>query len=253
MSFKSSKSSNLRRRELEGAWRQQLENAFERYCAAAEEYVTLLREGAGQCPRNELHRIMMAEAGELEEQSRILRIFTDLVMDGKLPDEPDEAIGGAGAMPANRISVVDDDASTRDSLKTLLRSAGYQVVTFASAESFLKSAELRETECLILDMRMPGMAGLELQQRVNASHPNIPIIFLTEHGDLKNPRLATDAGAADFLGKPIEADSLVSAVRTALIRRPRVSGSSPGCACHRLHRETSMHARRRWRKSSITA
>jgi CheY-like chemotaxis protein len=220
MSFKSSESSNLRRRELEGAWRQRFENAFERYCAAAEEYVKLLREGAGQCPRNELHRFMRAEADELEEQSRLLRIFTDLAVDSKLPEEADETISSFAATPVNRISVVDDDESTRDLLETLLRSAGYQVATFASAESFLKSAELLETECLILDIRMPGMDGLELQRRANSTHPDIPIIFLRPHDDLKNRCLATDASTADFLGKPIEADSLVAAVRTALIRRP---------------------------------
>jgi len=223
MSFESNQSSILLRRELEGTWRQRLEDAFERYCAAAEEYVKLLRKGV-HCPRNELHRIMRAEADAMEEHSRILRIFTDLVMDGKLPEEADEAMGSAGGPPASRISVVDDDESIRDSVKALLRSANYQVATFASAESFLKSPELAETECLILDIRMPGIDGLELQKRVNCTHPSIPIIFLTAHDDLKNRRLATDADAADFLGKPFEADRLVSAVRTALIRR-RGSGS----------------------------
>src|SRR5215467_2406905 len=117
MSFESNQSSILLRRELEGTWRQRLENAFERYCAAAEEYVKLLRNGA-QCPRNELQRIMRAEADALEEHSRILRIFTDLVMNGKLPEEADEAMGSGGATTSNKISVVDDDESIRDSVKT---------------------------------------------------------------------------------------------------------------------------------------
>jgi len=99
------------------------------------------------------------------------------MMDGTLPEEADEAMGAAGATPTNKISVLDDDASIRDSAKTLLRSAGYQVATFAAAESFLKSAELVETECLILDIRMPAMVGPELQKRVSSPHPQTPIIF----------------------------------------------------------------------------
>jgi FixJ family two-component response regulator len=116
------------------------------------------------------------------------------------------------------ISVVDDDESIRDSTKALLRSAGYQVATYASAELFLDSDALAETECIILDVRMPGMDGLELQRRLNALETGIPIIFVTAHDDAMSRRLAIDAGAVDFLSKPFEAKALVATLETALTR-----------------------------------
>jgi FixJ family two-component response regulator len=117
---------------------------------------------------------------------------------------------------ASVISVVDDDESIREATKTLLRSAGYSVGTFASAEHFLDSGALRETECLILDVRMPGMSGLDLQRRLKSSESAVPVIFITAHDDNANRRQAIDAGAVDFFGKPFEAAALVDAVRTAL-------------------------------------
>jgi FixJ family two-component response regulator len=81
------------------------------------------------------------------------------------------------------ISIVDDDESVRAATKSLLRSAGYQVETFASAELFLESGVLRETQCLILDVKMPGMDGLELQRRLYKAETRVPIIFVTAHGD----------------------------------------------------------------------
>ena len=88
--------------------------------------------------------------------------------------------------------------------------------TFASAEHFLDSGALGETECLILDVRMPGMSGLDLQRRLKSSESAVPIIFITAHDDNANRRQAIDAGAVDFFGKPFEAAALVAAVRTAL-------------------------------------
>ncbi len=114
------------------------------------------------------------------------------------------------------ISVVDDDESIRDSTKTLLRSVGYRVATFESAELFLDSGAVEETECLILDVRMPGMDGLELQRRLKAADSGVPIIFVTAHDDRTKRRQAIEAGAVDFLGKPFEARALVVAVQTAL-------------------------------------
>ena len=117
---------------------------------------------------------------------------------------------------ASVISVVDDDESIREATKTLLRSAGYSVGTFASAEHFLDSGALGETECLIVDVRMPGMSGLDLQSRLKSSECAVPIIFITAHDDNANRRQAIDAGAVDFFGKPFEAAALVAAVQTAL-------------------------------------
>ncbi|MBI4903899.1 MAG: response regulator [Acidobacteria bacterium] len=117
------------------------------------------------------------------------------------------------------IAVVDDDESIRDSTRTLLRSSGYQVSTFESAERFLNSDATAQAECVILDVRMPGMDGLELQRRLNASQAGIPIIFVTAHSDGRTRRLAMDHGAVDFLFKPFSANELVSAVQTALTRR----------------------------------
>ena len=114
--------------------------------------------------------------------------------------------------------MVDDDESSRDSTKSLLRSGGYRVVTYASAELFLNSGSLAETECVILDVRMPGMDGLELQRRLNASGAGVPIIFVTAHDDAKCRRLAIEAGAVDFLSKPFEANTLITTIKTALIR-----------------------------------
>jgi len=117
------------------------------------------------------------------------------------------------------ISVVDDDESIRDSTRTLLRSAGYDVATFESGELFLESGALPETRCLVLDIRMPGMSGLELQRRVNLSDSRVPIIFVTAPDDKANRKLAIDAGASEFFHKPFSAHAFLTAVGTALKNR----------------------------------
>lgn len=122
-------------------------------------------------------------------------------------------------MTETLISVVDDDESVRDSTKILLRSAGYKVVTFESGELFLKSDTRSETECLVLDMRMPGMGGLEVQRRLSISDAGVPIIFMTAHGDQRSRKLAMDGGASDFFQKPFPASEFLDAVRTAVNRR----------------------------------
>jgi FixJ family two-component response regulator len=114
------------------------------------------------------------------------------------------------------ISVVDDDESIRDATRTLLRSVGYSVGTFVSAEQFLESDALPKTECLIVDVRMPGMSGLELQSRLKSSDLGVPIIFVSAHDDKAYRRQAFEAGAIDFFRKPFEASALVTAVQTAL-------------------------------------
>lgn len=115
------------------------------------------------------------------------------------------------------ISIVDDDNSVRESLQSLMRSVGFAVRIFASAEEFLNWDHRRETDCLILDVRMPGMSGIELQRHLMASHYEIPIIFVTAHASEQEVRsLALRNGAVDYLAKPLSEDALLSAVHLAL-------------------------------------
>lgn len=114
------------------------------------------------------------------------------------------------------ISVVDDDESIRDSTRGLLRSAGYNVATFGSGESFLESGSVSETRCLILDIQMPGMSGLELQRRLNLSNSGVPVIFVTAHDTKKNRALAIEGGASEFFQKPFSANVFLTAVDTAV-------------------------------------
>jgi FixJ family two-component response regulator len=115
------------------------------------------------------------------------------------------------------ISVVDDDESVRESLQSLLRSVGFAVKVFASAEEFLNSEHRAHTDCLILDVRMPGMNGFELHSRLVDSHPDMPVIFITAHGSDEGVRSrALKSGAVAYLVKPFSEDALLSAVRTAL-------------------------------------
>jgi FixJ family two-component response regulator len=115
------------------------------------------------------------------------------------------------------ISVVDDDESVRESVEGLLRSLGFAVKTFPSAEEFLDWERLRETDCLILDVRMPGIDGMELHQRLIASRSELPVIFITAHGSGTELRAeALRNGAVAFLDKPLGEDALLNAVHTAL-------------------------------------
>ena len=114
------------------------------------------------------------------------------------------------------ISVVDDDDSVRESLRGLIRSVGFAVKVFASAEEFLNSDHLRNTDCLILDVRMPGMNGLELQRQLAASDRKIPIIFITAHGDEEVRSRALNGGAVDYLLKPFSEEALLNAIDAAL-------------------------------------
>lgn len=114
------------------------------------------------------------------------------------------------------VAVVDDDESVRTALNELLRSAGLTARAFASAEDFLKSGLPRQTGCLIADIRMPGMSGLELQAKLNADHVRIPTIFITAHGDEKMRMQALRAGAVEFIAKPFDDEVLLEKVRAAL-------------------------------------
>ncbi len=114
------------------------------------------------------------------------------------------------------ISVVDDNDSVRESLRGLLRSVKFGVEAFASAEEFLSSGRVPEPDCLILDVRMPGMGGLELQRRLVSSHPQMPVIFISAHGDEELRSRALRGGAVDYLLKPFSEEALLNAVQTAL-------------------------------------
>ncbi len=119
---------------------------------------------------------------------------------------------------ANLVAVVEDDESYRLALQRLLKSEGFSVQSFSCAEDFLDSGRQCETGCLIADIRMPGMSGLDLQARLNADHCRIPIIFITAHGDEKLRLLAMREGAVNFLAKPFDCAILLEDVRVALER-----------------------------------
>jgi FixJ family two-component response regulator len=114
------------------------------------------------------------------------------------------------------VAIVDDDDSMRSALQDLLEAVGLAARAFASAEEFLGSGLQQETACLIADIRMPGMSGLELQAKLNAAHCRIPTIFITAHGDTKMRMQALRAGAVEFLAKPFDDEALVESVRAAL-------------------------------------
>ena len=126
------------------------------------------------------------------------------------------------------VAIVDDDDLMRSAVEGLLKSAGLPSRAFASAEEFLKSGQQHQVGCLVTDIRMPGMSGLELQAKLNAEHCRIPTIFITAHGDEKMRMQALRAGAVEFLAKPFEDAQLIDGVRAALNHlRPMRSGASP--------------------------
>ena len=115
------------------------------------------------------------------------------------------------------ISVVDDDESVRESLDGLFRSVGFAVKVFASAEEFLNSDHLRDIDCLLLDVRLPGMNGIELHRHLVANHYEIPVVFITAHGSEQGVRSqALQNGAVDYLIKPLSEDTVLKAVDKAL-------------------------------------
>src|SRR2546425_9318781 len=121
-----------------------------------------------------------------------------------------------GERDRSLIAVVDDDESLRRSLKNFLRSVGFRVETFASAEEFLRSAERAHSDCLVLDLRMNGMSGLDHLRHLRAADDGISVVILTAHGDDETRLRCLQAGAVAFLVKPFHRDALLSAVRTAL-------------------------------------
>ena len=114
------------------------------------------------------------------------------------------------------VAVIEDDESYRAAVQRLLKSAGFSVESFGSAEAFLNSDQQHVTGCLISDIRMPGMSALELQSKLNSDHCPIPTIFITAHGDEKMRMQAMRGGAVKFLAKPFDGETLLEAVRVAL-------------------------------------
>jgi FixJ family two-component response regulator len=122
------------------------------------------------------------------------------------------------------VSVIDDDESVRRALRRLIRSFGLNVETFASAEEFLAPGEHRAPACLLLDLRLPGMSGLELQERLAADGRRIPVVFITAHLDESARRAALAAGAVEFLLKPFDDRVLLDAVTRALAQGKKEMG-----------------------------
>jgi FixJ family two-component response regulator len=121
-------------------------------------------------------------------------------------------------LPTSAVYVVDDDVSVRESLELLIRTAGWHPELFASAQAFLDHPPASVPNCLVLDLSLPGLNGLELQKRVMAARPEMPIIFITGHGDVPKTVQAMKAGAIEFLTKPFPDDVLLNAIRLALER-----------------------------------
>ena len=126
------------------------------------------------------------------------------------------ALQGEFGVTKNLISVVDDDESVRRTTTLLIESFGFRAVTFESAESFLRSGQLNDTSCLIVDVQMPGMNGLKLQSHLAACGCGIPIIFITAYDDKESRQRAMQAGAVAFLGKPFSDEHLLQTIRSAL-------------------------------------
>src|SRR6266404_155657 len=116
----------------------------------------------------------------------------------------------------SKICVIDDDESVREALRSLLKSVGFKAEVFGSAEDFLSSGHLPGTSCLILDVRMPGMSGFELHERLIDDKDGVPIIFISAHADEEARARALRSGAVDFLLKPFSDEALLHAIETAM-------------------------------------
>jgi len=122
-------------------------------------------------------------------------------------------------MRANHVVVVDDDWRVRQSLRNVVESAGLRCLTFASGREFLDSGQLETAGCVILDVRMPGIGGLELQHQIRRQRPLLPVLFISAHDDDATRRRALAGGAVDFLCKPFDADHLLRALDRELMPR----------------------------------
>ena len=118
--------------------------------------------------------------------------------------------------PEPTVCVVDDDEAMRDSLRWLIESVGLDVETYAEAQEFLDAYDGKKYACLVLDLRMPGMSGLELQEELTSRNMTIPIIFITAHGEIKAAVRAMKGGAVDFLSKPFSDQALLDRIQQAI-------------------------------------
>ena len=134
-----------------------------------------------------------------------------------------DAVSSDAALPTTpNVFLIDDDPSVRRALARLIKSAGHQVQTFASAEEFLRTrAAGEEAACLVLDVRMPGLTGIELQRQLQTLNRHVPIVFMTGHGNIPMSVQAMKAGAVDFLPKPVKDTDLLRAIEQALARAVR--------------------------------
>ena len=135
------------------------------------------------------------------------------------------------------VFVVDDDVSVRESLELMIRHEGWQAETFASAQEFLGRPRAAVPSCLVLDLSLPGLNGLELQERIAAERTDMPIIFITGHGDVPKTVQAMKAGAIEFLTKPFHDEALLSAIRQALERSGAALGQAAVMATLRARYE----------------
>jgi FixJ family two-component response regulator len=116
----------------------------------------------------------------------------------------------------HRVSIVDDDQSVREATRCLLRSLGYAATTYASAEEFLAGPGSAQSDCLITDVHMPGLSGVELQQRLRALGINLPVIFITAYPNARTRAQVLEAGALAYLSKPYSEDKLIDCLETAM-------------------------------------
>jgi FixJ family two-component response regulator len=133
-------------------------------------------------------------------------------------------------MHRDTVFIVDDDASVRDALSLLLSLRGHATATFASAEDFLAAVQPSWRGCVVLDVRMPGLSGLELQQRLLDTGPPLPVIVITAHGDVAAARQAFLARAVDFIEKPFDGEQLLAAIDRALARTRSAPATAPAAA-----------------------
>jgi FixJ family two-component response regulator len=125
------------------------------------------------------------------------------------------------------VIAVDDDVRIRESIESLVASAGYRSASFSSAEEFLQSGMLSEASCVITDVRMPGMDGMELQRRIRVERPELPVIFVSGYNGAEIRRAALGEGAIEFLYKPFDAAHLLEVIRTSVMNGPGNSGAAP--------------------------
>ena len=121
-------------------------------------------------------------------------------------------------VPIHIVVAVDDDFRVRESLQSLIESAGYEPVVFSSAEEFLQSGTLTAATCVITDVRMPGIDGIELQRRIKLERPDLPVVFISAHNHAEIRQKALDDGAFDFLFKPFNAADLLEVIQAALAK-----------------------------------